>query len=169
MASRQTAESWQKLRALWEADPVMSFGDVAKIAGVTRQAVQKKADKEGWKKISDQGDLARRAYDRADNALLTHPQPQADPASPPSLASTLAETAVDLRARVIERHRKEWDGARNNVYKAIQLSDYEKARLGKVTAEALKIIQEGERKAWGFDKETEEKSKVVIEIKREEA
>lgn len=168
MSSRQTAESWQKLRALWEADPAMTFVDVAKISGVSKQAVQKKAGKEGWKKISDQGDLARRAYDRADTALLRNPPQEGDPT--PSLASVLAETAVDLRARVIERHRKEWDDARNNVYKAIQLSDYEKARLGKITAESLKIIQDGERKAWGFDKETspEEKSKIVIEIKRED-
>lgn len=175
-SSRLTADSWAKFRALWEADPTMSQGDLAKLANVSQQAIAKRIKREGWQKISDQSDLARRAYDKADDAALKkgdlpiaqgaapeHP----DSVAPPS--GVAAATAVELRAKVIERHRKEWDGARNNVYKAIQNSDFDKAKLGKITAEALKIIQDGERKAWGLDKDEVDKKELVVTVKREES
>lgn len=175
-ASRLGPEDWARAKALWEADATMTHGDLAKMVGTTKQAVQYQAKKGNWQKVSDQGDLARRAYDKADAALLKTPAKPAEPeaethpdAPAPGLAAVVAETAVELRAKVIERHRKEWDGARNNIYKAIQNSDFEKAKLGKITAEALKIIQDGERKAWGFDKEADEKGQMVVVVKREES
>lgn len=176
-SSRLTADSWAKFRALWEADPTMSQGELAKLAGVSQQAIQKRIKREGWQKVSDQGDLARRAYDKADREALRkgevapvpqQAQPGDHPDASPPASGVAAATAVELRAKVIERHRKEWDGARNNIYKAIQNSDFEKAKLGKITAEALKIIQDGERKAWGLDKDEADKKEVVVTVKREE-
>lgn len=172
--SRLGPEDWSRAKALWEADPTMTHGDLAKMIGTTKQAVQYQAKKHGWQKVSDQGDLARRAYDKADAAAII--KPAGESAAPPvehpdttaNISAVVAGTAVELRAKVIERHRKEWDGARNNIYKAIQNSDFEKAKLGKITAEALKIIQDGERKAWGFDKD-EDKGQMVVVVKREES
>lgn len=176
-SSRLTADSWAKFRALWEADPTMSQRDLAELAGVSQVAVQKRIKKEGWQKVSDQGDLARRAYDKADKAAIKGgdalPVVQGAAAEHPDAVTApsgvAAATAVELRAKVIERHRKEWDGARNNVYKAIQNADFEKAKLGKITAEALKIIQDGERKAWGLDKDEADKKELVVTVKREES
>ncbi len=169
-------DTWEKFRTLWEADPTMTQGDLAKMAGVSQQAIQKRIKREGWKKVSDQSDLARRAYDKADEAMLKKAGPvaaqpeaeQAHPeAAPASVSGVLAATAVELRAKIIDRHRKEWDGARNHIYKAIQNADFEKAKLGKISAEALKIVQDGERKAWGLDKDESEKAVTVV-VKREE-
>lgn len=158
---RPTADSWAKFRVLWEADPTMSQHDVAKLAGVSQVAVLKRIKREGWKKVSNQGELARRAHDKADEAAASNENGE------PPLVDVVVETAVQLRAKILDRHRKEWDGARNNIYKAIQNADFEKAKLGKITAEALKIIQDGERKAWGMDKEAEEGRTIVL-VKREE-
>lgn len=173
VSKRPTADSWEKFRILWEADPTMSQHDVAKMAGVSQVAVLKRIKRDGWKKMANQSELARRAYDKADSAALNGKLAEdgtvsgEHPDSVPQVASVVAATAVELRAKVIERHRKEWDGARNNIYKAIQNSDFDKAKLGKITAEALKIIQDGERKAWGFDKD-EDKGQMVVVVKREE-
>lgn len=174
--SRLGPDDWERARVLWEADATMTHGDLAKMLGTTKQAVQYQAKKHKWTKISNQGDLARRAYDKADAAALNTQKATPAPELPPTgehpdatanVASVVAATAVELRAKVLERHRKEWDGARNNIYKAIQNSDFDKAKLGKITAEALKIIQDGERKAWGFDKD-EDKGQMVVVVKREE-
>lgn len=147
----------------------MSQHDVAKLAGVSQPAVLKRMRREGWAKVADQSDLARRAYDRADGesiGVASDIEPQ-HPASTGPVAGVIVETAVQLRAKVIDRHRKEWDGARNFIYKAIQNQDFDKAKLGKITAEALKIVQDGERKAWGLDKD-DEKSQVTVVVKRTE-
>ena len=148
----------------------MSQHDVAKLAGVSQPAVLKRMRREGWAKVADQSDLARRAYDRADGESLKGGDAEDVPEHPAStgpVSGVIVETAVQLRAKVIDRHRKEWDGARNFIYKAIRNSDFDKAKLGKITAEALKIVQDGERKAWGLDKD-DEKSQVTVVVKRTE-
>lgn len=175
---KPSKDTWDRFRTLWEADPTMTQGDVAKMAGVSQQAIQKRIKRDGWKKVSDQSELARRAYDKADEAALKKPVPavpdvggeQPHPeaaAAPASVSGVLAATAVELRAKIIDRHRKEWDGARNHIYKAIQNADFEEAKLGKISAESLKIVQDGERKAWGLDKDESDKSVTVV-VKREE-
>lgn len=184
-ASRLGPDDWARARALWEADATMTQSDLARMIGTTKQAVQHRAKKDGWQKVSNQGDLARRAYDKADAAILSKsaddesaralPAP-AESSAPldqqggvaATLHATVSATAVELRAKVIERHRKEWDGARNHIYRAIQQADFDKAKLGKITAEALKIVQDGERKAWGLDQDSP-KGEVVVTVKREES
>lgn len=171
---------WAKGRMLWEADPTMTFADAAKVIGVSRQIVARRGKEEGWTKLSDQDELNRRAYDKADKAALTPTAAAAaaavggegvDAPSPVAMPtdheSIVAETATDLRANVITRHRKEWGVVRSMAYRAIQAQSFEQAKLAKISAEAVKIIQDGERKAWGLDaKENEGNTgavKVVIE------
>lgn len=165
---------WARARLLWEAAPQMSQAEVARMLGVSKMAVTRRIKSEGWKKVAEDDATARvvrqRALDRADErtadlASKRGPQPPVDEATPedhPDAAGTSAaavETAVEMRAKILERHRREWDGARNKIYKAIQAEAtdpkgaFEKAKLGKITAEALQIIQNGERKAWGLDSE----------------
>lgn len=170
---------WERARTLWEADPKLSQGGLARLIGVSRVAVTKRANSEGWKKVSEQKAAAKvvqqRSYDRADERtadMAAEPAPPAleapaegdHPYAAPSPVTM--DTAVEMRAKILERHRREWDGARNKIYKAIQAEStdpkgaFEKAKLGKITAEALQIIQNGERKAWGLD--TEEKTVKLI-------
>lgn len=75
---------------------------------------------------------------------------------PPTLPTAamreeVEDMAVGIRAKVLDRHRREWDGARNLIYQAIKAADFDKAKLAKITSEAIKIVQDGERKAWGLD------------------
>lgn len=180
------AHDWRKGRLMWEADATMSFTDVGKILGVSKQIVARKAKKEGWEKVSNQEDLARRAYDKADALALSSstqeavdegprapvvtlpPAPEGD--APYPLAA-VADTATDLRAKVLDRHRREWPMVRNETYKAIREANFDKAKGAKIAAETLKIIQEGERKAWGLDaKEGDGNSSVVkVVVERKEA
>jgi len=153
-SSRQSADAWEKARIKWEADPTMSFADVGNTLCVSKEAVRLHAKKEGWKKVVSSAEIVRRAHDVADS----FPAPaNADTIGAEKgeaeLHTQSVEASVSMRAKILDRHRREWEGARSNVYKAIQNNDFEKAKLGKITAEAIKIIQDGERKAWGFDSE----------------
>ena len=64
-----------------------------------------------------------------------------------------ADVAVDVRAQVIDRHRKEWAAPRKIAYEAIQRADFERAKLAKITAETLTLIQSGECRAFGITAE----------------
>lgn len=182
------AHDWRKGRLMWEADATMSFADVGKVIGVSKQIVARKAKKEGWEKVSNQEDLARRAYDKADAMALSSPAqssesvtegprapaitlpadaPEGDAPYPPAV---VADTATDLRAKVLDRHRREWPMVRNEAYKAIREKNFDLAKGAKIAAETLKIIQEGERKAWGLDaKEGDGNSVVKVVVERKEA
>jgi hypothetical protein len=63
------------------------------------------------------------------------------------------EFAVDVRANVLERHRKEWAAPRKIAYEAVQRGDFERAKLAKITAETLTLIQGGECRAYGINHE----------------
>lgn len=54
------------------------------------------------------------------------------------------------RATVVERQRSEWDRHQRLMDEALGGGDPETAKLAKLLAEALKIRQEGERRAWGI-------------------
>lgn len=61
------------------------------------------------------------------------------------------EHVVNIRAAVLERHRKEWAAPRKLAYEAIKSNDFDKAKLAKISAETLTLIQAGEGKAYGLD------------------
>jgi len=58
---------------------------------------------------------------------------------------------------VIARHREEWKIPRMLLQESFTSriggtkDAFEKAKLAKITTEAIKIRQDGERKAWGLD------------------
>lgn len=160
---RHSADSWRSFRIMWEADPLKTFEDIAKLSGCSRQAVGQRAKKEDWKKRVSPAAMAVAAQERADQ-IAKSPEPPAEPLKDPyegenpgdsALASAVIEDGVEQRAKILQRHRSEWNGARKHVYTAINNGDFDKAKLAKITAEALKIVQDGERKAWGLDAEAE--------------
>lgn len=159
-------EKWEAGRLAWEVDPTMSLTKAAEIIGVSKQVCARRAKAEGWQKTSTNEAMLQKAHEVADarTAGLEVAQPPKDVSKAKTVEVTdPAQAAVDVRASILERHRKEWDGARKNIYKAVQNSDFDTAKLGKITAEALSIVQAGERKAWGLDKAAETPSVVVIE------
>lgn len=144
---RLTAEQWAIARAKWEADPLVTFEELGKEYGVSKQAVQKRAKEGGWVRRADgMAQLAARAHAKADelvdrkvDAVVEHKRPEAE------------GSRVAVRAQILERHRNEMNASRKKVYEALQNGDFEKAKLAKITAEALQIIQSSERKSWGLD------------------
>lgn len=149
-----TALEWAGARRLWEADPTKTFVDIANILGVIRQAVHRKAKREGWLRVADMEEIAQQAQKRADGLSAV------------AAAQNSTDAAVDLRSKLLERHRDEWKGPRTFIYAAIQNNDMEKAKVGKVIAEGLKIMQDGERKAWGLDTDKGPTSAVNVTINR---
>lgn len=181
MAKRLTQDEWRAARARYEADPKVSFAVLATEYGISKQSIGERAKREGWQRTVDQKELARKATARADAALVKNPLPaRVEPAAriemPPEPAplpkgappteeerAAAEDRAVDERARVIDRHRREWDGVRSLTYEAMKARDFEKGKLAKITSETMRNIHEGERKAWGLDAGKEEGTVVVIE------
>lgn len=172
-----TKEQWLEQRMLWEANPTYLAKDVAAALGVSEAAVSQRIKKQEWKRVGSQTEIARRAYDKADQEAAEEARREAKEKAQKLIAEGKAEEArkeqvrveqttelaVDMKASILNRHRKELDGSRNIIYEAIRNKDFEKAKLGKITAEALCIVQNGERKAWGFD--SEEKNPTAGEVR----
>jgi len=180
---------WASARAQWESNPTLSFARIAENLGVSRQAVAKRARVRAWSRRSDPKSIADRAQRAADlkfaqtssggsaepgfvvaEALengLTRTLPVIPEGSTAGTAPKLAdEAAIDRRAEVLGTHRREWLAVRSLAYTAIKLKDVDAARHMKIVAEALKIVQEGERKAWGLDTEEKKPGSVQIVINR---
>lgn len=149
-------EAWDIARRKWEVTPEMTFSDIAREFNVTRQAVRIQARKNEWRKIAASEELTRLAVNKADAISATREDPLSDE------EEKLKTDAVDKRAEVLARHRREWDGARKRIYMAVKSGDDKEAKLGKLIAEALAVVQAGERKAWQLD-EKEAQTVVVIE------
>jgi hypothetical protein len=182
---------WGIARARWESEPRCTFVDIAEFLKVSKQAVAKHANQQGWVKKLDMIALAERAHVAADakiasegmtvsNPALTVGDAAADlptvttviPASgsanPDTMARAVEDAAVDARAQILKRHRTEWAAARSQIYKALKTGDNDGAKLAKLTGETLKLIQDGERKAWGLDNGESEAGSMRIIVERHE-
>lgn len=53
------------------------------------------------------------------------------------------------------RHKAEWERHKAIMDEALQNADFDRAKLAKITAETLKIRQDGERRAWGITDKAE--------------
>lgn len=162
MARRLTADQWSSIRQQYETDPRLSFGDLAKEFGISKQSIHAHAKAEGWQRVISLQELHERAQLRADRLVDGKPD---DPALASSRLDGIDE-ATARRAAVLERHRTEWNMPRKIAYEAAQARDIEKARLAKTIAEALRNVQEGERKAWGLDAAENPTAGAVIVIDR---
>lgn len=162
MAQRLTAEQWTTVRQKYETEPRLSFADLASQFGVSKQAIHKRATAEKWERVVSLAELAARAQTKADRLV----DGEVDAARLGSIRETGVDEAASRRAAVLDRHRKEADGPRKIVYQALQTGDIEKARLAKVVAESLRIVQELERKAWGLDVVDAHGGERVIVIER---
>ncbi len=149
--SRLTPEQWAAARAKWEADAALSHADIAADLGVSRQAVAKRAAAEGWARAPELADLAKRAHLKADRRQVAGLV--AGPVDSATEKSTLAtrEAAEDIRADVIERHRADWAEHRTHFRIADIAEDFDLGKRAKISAEMLKIRQQGEREAYGLD------------------
>lgn len=130
---------WDTIRAEYEAGA--SQASLAKRHGVSRGAIQKHIAADGWTQDLEPA-IQRKVAEKVAGVVAG--------SSPQKQAAAIDAEAM-RRADVTTRHRDEWDEHKTLMDTAIGTKDFEAAKLAKITAETLKIRQEGERKAWGLD------------------
>ena len=146
---------WVKIRAIWEAEAQPSFKALEEQFGVSRQTISKHCKEEGWTRFNpNESGVQKAIRERADEKNAENPVEALvleDPA-PAGQTSPLAKSAaIEARAAVIDRHRREINLPRNRLYQALQENSFDKMKQAKITAETIAIIQATERKAWGLD------------------
>lgn len=149
---RLTADQWADARARREAGA--SFREVAEAIGCSAVIIHRKAKAENWGDGSDIEEVVRRKAAEKVNGIVNTVDPVKKAAA--------VEAAADLVAEVVERHRDEWVEPRLVTLNGLRARDADAVKLGKAAAEALKVIQEGERKAWGLD--TPDKSNKALAV-----
>ena len=134
---------WESIRAEYEAGASQS--DLARRYGLSRTAIQKRIKAESWMQDVSQ------AIDRLTEAKVAgvvagcNPQKKAE----------ALNRAADAKADVIRRHKTEWEQHKVIMDEALANGDFNAAKLAKITAETLKIRQDGERRAWGIQDKSE--------------
>lgn len=130
---------WETIRAEYEAGASQS--DLSRRHLVSRKAIQKHIEAEGWTQDIEPS-ISRKVAEKVAGVVAG--------CDPKKKAEALDAEAV-RRAAVVIRHRDEWDTHKGIVDSAISAKDFDAAKLAKITAETLKIRQEAERKAWQID------------------
>lgn len=166
-------------KALYEGDPVVSKRQVAEEMGIPYATIDK------WSKGGDTGtedkwvkrtgeNLSERAHAVADTykAKLSELGPEITTEQQQKVAEQTAEdTAVELRAALINKHRQEWSAVRNLLYKgmkqAAEAKGFEASKFAKISAETMKIMHDAERRSWGIDSGPDGQTKVQVIIERE--
>jgi predicted transcriptional regulator len=163
-------------RALYESRPGATIDEVAKEIGAPASTIRNwKADDSRagmpWKPAPLRTpQLSGRAAEIANSHAMR--LAELGPAAADEQVQREAEiatsdlVAADLRARVVQRHRVEWSGPRKLIYEAAKTNDYDKARLGKVMAETLTMVQAGERRSWGLNSEAFSPDPTIVVIER---
>lgn len=158
MASRRAAA-----RALFEGQPGATIDTVAAEVGVEPKLIRAwKAEGKWVVATKAAAGLSARAAELANNFKVRMSQigtPLSDEVAAAEAAREVGqEFAVDVRAEVLSRHRKEWAAPRKVAYAALQQAGkgdvagaFERAKLAKITAETLTLVQVGECRAFGLN------------------
>lgn len=181
------AANWAIAPARWEGEPRCPYADLAVFLEISKQAIGKRAIKEGWSKNANMSAIVDKAHAAADlkifdeaavmtnrsslvddqTAIFQHPStnqvglPDPKNTTPEVLAKAVETAAVEARSQILAQHRNEWPVVRNQIYKALKGADNE---LAKLAAAAMKLVQDGERKAWGLDSGGDDRPvRIVIE------
>jgi len=134
----KTPIPWDKIRAEYEAGSNQS--DLSRKYGISRTAIQKHIEKDGW--VQDlEPVILRKVAEKVAGVVAG--------CNPVEKAIAIDNAAIRI-VEVIERHRTEWEEHKGVIDRAIGTEDMDAAKLAKILAETLKIRQEGERKAWGI-------------------
>jgi predicted RNA-binding protein YlqC (UPF0109 family) len=170
-------ERYAAARAIYESTPGISLANVAAQVGVGYRALEVRSKKDGgWKKIhkdppKDMIEAARVvAHQYLENLENCDQDVGVEEKKQLAQQKTTIELAVEVRAKVIERHQQELNAVRKLVYECIQPGGKgygDQAKLAKITAETLQIIQTQERKAYGIPNTPEAEQQLTIIIDRE--
>lgn len=144
MTKRLSLEEWEAARIAWESDLTQTDESIASKIGLSKAAVVKKRHQQKWCRVGTLQNVQERAQFTADlksKLGVNEVTPK----------NGSIDRAVEIRADVLDRHRADWAEHRNHFTIAGIAADFELGKSAKITAEMLKIRQEGERKAYGLD------------------
>ena len=134
---------WETIRAEYEVGSTM--GELSRKHGVDKAAISRKAKKEAW--LADLSEVVNKRAEAKVNGLVNTVDPKKK--------AEAVDRAADAKAAVILRHKEEWEQHQQLIRQAVESGDFDAAKLAKITAETIKIRQEGERKAWGIQDKAE--------------
>lgn len=150
MASRC---DWETVRAEYEAGASQSA--LAQKYGVSRTAIQKHIRQEGW--TQDVTDAINRLTEAKVAGVVAG-------CNHKKKAEAMA-AAADEKAAIIFEHRAAWAGVNKELIEARKARDFDTLKCLKISIEATKLAQEGERKAWGIvDAVTETKAQQDVNV-----
>lgn len=164
-------------RAVYESTPECTFVHVAQQLSLPVETVRQWADEakmsgSPWRMLH-KWEAERRVGGKAElvaDIRETQAEAQAQAqAVVDAQEAGVVEVQPGVNAELLKRHRQEWVGPRALVYQAIKLGQkgnvegaLAMAKLGKMSAEALTLVQAGERQAHGV-RPGEDGATVVIE------
>lgn len=159
VSHRIPEERYQAARVIYETTPGMTFRKLEEETGISWRALEDRSKKDGyWTKRNllppvGLSEAAQVVADRYTGKLADYGDDITAEQKQAALKETAVEVAVDMRAQLLDRHRREWGAIRNLVYGNIKAGEFnDKCKLAKISAETLQIMQQNERKAWGLDK-----------------
>jgi hypothetical protein len=149
-------------KAFYESTPGVTFDMVAAELGVRADRVRKWKQKDAergvewvrnaYKAIPQLAEKAQALADTFTRRMSERGAPMSDEVAARETAQEIAENhAVNQRAAIIDRHRNEWAAPRKLAYEAIKTGNFDRAKLAKISAETLTLIQTGECRAYGID------------------
>ncbi len=161
---RLTADVWGTVRAEREAGA--SFPELAAKFGVSHQAVQKKAAKEGWSDGQDVQAIIRRKVAEKVAGVVASSNSAVKKAE-------AIDAAADRSAEVVRRHQEETNAVRERLYAGLKAHKaaadkegkqlaFEDLKAAKISSETVLNIHRAERQAWGLD-EAAAQPTIVIE------
>jgi hypothetical protein len=130
---------WEHIRAEYEAGASQS--SLSQKYGPSRKAIQNHIAAEKWSQDCEPA-IQRLAAEKVAGIVA---------GGDPQKKAEALDRAAMRRADVEIRHCTEWEEHQSLFDNALADRDFELAKLAKITAETLKIRQEGERKAWRID------------------
>lgn len=137
--ARLTRDQWETVRAEREAGAV--FTDLAARFGVSHTAIIKRAKAEGWGDGKDVEEAIRRKVSEKVSGVVS--------TETPKKKAEAIDAAADRVVEVIARHQQEWADHREQ-FGSVP-ADFGEGKHAKISAEVLKIRQEGERRAWNIE------------------
>lgn len=129
---------WETIRAEYEAGASQS--DLARRYGVSRTAIQKRIRAESW--TQDVSDVINRMAEAKVAGVVAGCNPKKKAAA--------LDRAADRKAEKIREQREVWDGLNRDIRESMKAGDFERLKCLKIGSEALRNVQECERKAWGI-------------------
>lgn len=144
-------------RVLYESDPSTTLDRVAAELAVPVDEVRRWKAEENWSQAPGartKSMLARSSPDKSSEDrevdFDNYETRALDALNDSAIVASMLDSngAAQYQENILARHRAEWSAPRQLLMEAIERGDIERAKLAKLSAETLALVQAGEEKAW---------------------